>query len=197
MTTSKRLFDLAALLLLGLILLPVIVITGLVALVLDGRPVFYLAERMKTPTKSFRLVKFRTMTTADEDQGVSGANKAHRVTRTGAMMRRARLDEIPQLWNVLVGDISFVGPRPPLREYVERHPETYAQVLKNRPGITGLASIKFHRHEELLLAQCTTPKETDEVYVRRCIPRKAHFDLMYQENRNLCMDAWIMVKTIF
>ncbi|RLJ51964.1 lipopolysaccharide/colanic/teichoic acid biosynthesis glycosyltransferase [Litoreibacter meonggei] len=197
MTISKRLFDLLATLLLGAILLPVILVTAVVVAILDGRPIFYLAERMKTSTQSFRLVKFRTMTIADADGGVSGGNKAHRVTRTGATLRRLRLDEIPQLWNVLRGDISFVGPRPPLREYVERFPEIYGRVLQSRPGITGLASIIFHRHEELLLAVCETPGETDSVYSRRCIPRKAQLDLMYQKNRNLCMDAWIMVKTIF
>ena len=197
MTISKRLFDLLALLLLGTILLPVLLITALIVAVFDGRPVFYMAERMKTPTQGFRLVKFRTMTVTDVDEGVSGGNKAHRVTRTGATLRRLHLDEIPQLWNVLRGDISFVGPRPPLREYVERFPDTYRNVLQSRPGITGLASIAYHRHEENLLATCETPTETDTVYARRCIPRKAKLDLIYQRERNLCMDAWIMMKTIF
>ena len=197
MTISKRLFDLLATLLLGAILLPVLLITAVVVAIIDGRPVFYLAERMKTPTQSIRLVKFRTMIEADADRGVSGGNKAHRVTRMGATLRRWRLDEIPQLWNVLRGDISFVGPRPPLREYVESFPDIYGQDLQSRPGITGLASIIFHRHEGLLLAGCNTPAETDAVYSRRCVPRKAQLDLMYQRNRSLCMDAWIMVKTIF
>ena len=197
MTISKRLFDLAALILLGTILLPVLLVTALMVALLDGRPVFYAAERMKTPTQGFPLVKFRTMTVTQADQGVSGGNKAHRVTRTGATLRRLRLDEIPQLWNVLRGDISFVGPRPPLREYVERFPDVYAQVLKSRPGITGLASIAFHRHEEYLLAKCQSSKETDEIYARRCVPRKARLDLMYQRKRNLCLDAWIMIKTVF
>ncbi|EPX77763.1 sugar transferase [Litoreibacter arenae] len=197
MIFSKRLFDLAALVLLGTILLPVLVVTALVIAILDGRPVFYLSERMKTPSQSFRLVKFRTMTLSEGDQGVSGGNKAHRITRTGAALRRMRLDEIPQLWNVLVGDISFVGPRPPLREYVERFPDIYAQVLRSRPGITGLASVVYHRHEEALLAACDTPEATDDVYTRRCVPRKAALDLIYQRNRTLCMDAWLMIRTVF
>jgi lipopolysaccharide/colanic/teichoic acid biosynthesis glycosyltransferase len=197
LTISKRLFDLAAVLLLGALLLPILLITMLLVAVLDGRPVFYMAERMKTPTQGFRLIKFRTMTSSDVDQGVSGGNKTNRITRTGAFLRRTRLDEIPQLWNVLRGDISFVGPRPPLPEYVERFPVIYAQVLQNRPGITGLASILYHRHEEKLLAACETPKETDAVYASRCVPRKAALDLIYQRNRSLCMDAWIMVKTVF
>lgn len=197
MNRSKRLFDLAALLLLGTLLFPVLVITAAAIALLEGRPVFYMSERMKTPTQSMRLIKFRTMTVAKTDQGVSGGCKTSRITRTGALLRRARLDEIPQLWNVLRGDISFVGPRPPLREYVERFPDLYAQVLKSRPGITGLASIVYHRHEEKLLTVCATPAETDNVYASRCVPRKAKLDLMYQRNRTLCLDAWIMVKTVF
>lgn len=197
MTISKRLFDLAALVVLGALLLPVILVTALVVLILDGRPVFYIAERMKTPTQSIRLVKFRTMTVTDTDQGVSGGDKAHRITRSGATLRRLRLDEMPQLWNVLRGDISFVGPRPPLPEYVERFPDIYVPVLRCRPGITGLASITFHRHEGRLMAACKSSAETDYVYTRRCIPRKAKLDMMYQRNRNLCLDAWIMIKTVF
>ncbi|SFR36089.1 sugar transferase [Litoreibacter janthinus] len=197
MTITKRLFDLAAVLVLGALLLPVIALTTVVIAMLDGRPVFYMSERMKTPTQSFRLIKFRTMTVALVDQGVSGGNKSNRITRTGAALRRMRLDELPQLWNVLVGDISFVGPRPPLREYVDRFPGIYGEVLKSRPGITGLASIIYHRHEELLLMPCATPEQTDAVYARRCVPRKAHLDLLYQRRRTLCMDAWIMIKTVF
>jgi lipopolysaccharide/colanic/teichoic acid biosynthesis glycosyltransferase len=197
MNRSKRLFDLAALLLLGTLLFPVLIITAVAIALLEGRPVFYMSERMKTPAQSIRLIKFRTMTVAETDQGVSGGCKISRITRTGALLRRARLDEIPQLWNVLRGDISFVGPRPPLREYVERFPDLYTQVLKSRPGITGLASIVYHRHEEKLLTVCATPAETDSVYASRCVPRKAKLDLMYQRNRTLCLDAWIMVKTVF
>ena len=99
---------------------------------------------------------------------------------TGRFLRRSRLDEVPQLWNVLKGDMSFVGPRPPLRLYVERFPELYAKVLQSRPGVTGLATLVFHRHEEKLLAACRSAAETDAVYARRCVPRKARIDLIYQ-----------------
>jgi lipopolysaccharide/colanic/teichoic acid biosynthesis glycosyltransferase len=128
---------------------------------------------------------------------VSGGDKSARITRTGAFLRRSRLDEVPQLWNVLRGDISFVGPRPPLRQYVEAFPDVYARVLQSRPGITGLASVYFHAHEEHLLARCTSTAETDAVYRRACIPRKARLDLIYQARRNLCVDMGIMLKTVF
>lgn len=197
MTPAKRLFDIFAALALGLILLIPVALTALLILIRDGRPVFYLSERMKTPTKGFRLVKFRTMKTVATDSGVSGGDKADRITKTGHFLRRSRLDEVPQLWNVLRGDISFVGPRPPLRQYVDRFPEVYSEVLKSCPGITGLASVYFHAHEEALLARARTAAETDEIYSRICVPRKARIDIIYQKRRNLCMDATIMLKTAF
>lgn len=193
---SKRLLDLAVACVLTVLLAPVLLYTIVLVAIKDGRPVFYAAERMKTPTQSFKLLKFRTMEVSDTDQGVSGGNKNNRITPTGAMLRRKRIDEIPQLWNILRGDISFVGPRPPLREYVERFPETYNEVLKSKPGLTGLATAVHHRHEEALLAACDTHAETDDVYTRRCIPRKAKLDLMYQRKRTLCMDIWLMFKSV-
>ena len=197
MTPAKRLCDLILALLLGILLLPVIAVVAVMILIRDGRPVFYVSERMKTPTQGFRLVKFRTMKVVATDSGVSGGEKAARITAIGRVLRRTRLDEVPQLWNVLKGDISFVGPRPPLRQYVERFPEIYGRVLKSRPGITGLASVYFHEHEERLLARSRSTEETDAIYCRACIPRKAHLDLIYQARRNICMDAGIMLKTVF
>ena len=196
MTPAKRLFDILVAFILGVILLIPVAVTALLILIRDGRPVFYISERMKTPTEGFRLAKFRTMKTVASDSGVSGGDKADRITRTGHFLRRTRLDEVPQLWNVLKGDISFVGPRPPLRQYVERFPEIYREVLKSRLGITGLASVHFHAHEEWLLARARTTQETDEIYSCACVPRKARLDLIYQKNQNLCMDMMIMLKTV-
>lgn len=197
MTFSKRLLDLVAALSLLILLGPVILGIALIILIRDGRPVFYISERMKTPQESFNLIKFRTMKLVASDSGVSGGDKSDRITPTGAVLRRTRLDELPQLWNVIRGDISFIGPRPPLREYVERFPELYAQVLKSRPGISGLASIYFHAHEEYLLARSRSREETDAIYCRACIPRKARLDLIYQARRTLCVDIGLMLKTVF
>ncbi|MBB3994043.1 lipopolysaccharide/colanic/teichoic acid biosynthesis glycosyltransferase [Sulfitobacter undariae] len=196
MTLRKRLFDLFFASLLVIILGPIIL--GLIVYVYlkQGRPLFYVAERMKTVDKPFGLVKFRTMSVVEDDQGVSGAHKASRVTPLGARLRSKRLDEFPQLWNILKGDLSFVGPRPPLREYVERFPEVYAEVLESRPGVTGLATIRFHKHEERLLARCTSAAETDDVYCRICVPRKAKMDLIYQRNQSVCYDFDLVFQTI-
>jgi lipopolysaccharide/colanic/teichoic acid biosynthesis glycosyltransferase len=196
MTPAKRLMDLLlAAALTCLLAVPFMVVLALL-LVLDGRPLFYVAERMRAPERPFQLWKLRTMTVAGSDSGVSGGDKSRRITRTGRFLRRTRLDEVPQLWNVLRGDMSFVGPRPPLRQYVERFPKIYGQVLKSRPGITGMATLLYHAHEERLLAPCKSAAETDEVYSRRCIPAKARLDLIYQKNRSVCLDLVLLGRTI-
>lgn len=197
MTPTKRIFDLCGGIVVGVFLLPAIVTIAIVIFLTDGRPVFYVSERMRTPRESFNLLKFRSMKAADVNSGVTGADKSDRITRTGGFLRRYRLDELPQIWNILRGDMSFVGPRPPLRQYVDRFPDIYEQVLKSRPGVTGLASIAFHQHEEWLLSNCSSIEETDAVYSRACIPRKARLDLIYQKNRSICLDIVVMMKTVF
>ncbi|WP_264214766.1 sugar transferase [Leisingera thetidis] len=196
MTWRKRLFDLFFATLLILLLGPVLLLLMAWLLWKEGRPLFYVAERMKAPGQPFALWKLRTMTVAESDAGVSGGDKSARITRTGAWLRSKRLDEFPQLWNILRGDISFVGPRPPLRQYVEAHPALYARVLQSRPGVTGLASITYHKHEAALLARCGSPEETDAVYSRLCVPVKARLDLIYQRHQSMCFDFDIVFQTI-
>lgn len=197
MTPAKRLLDLLVAGLLMLVLWPVALAIAMAILLVDGRPVFHVSERMKTPETSFRLWKFRTMRPVAGDAGVSGGDKSDRITRIGHLLRRTRLDEIPQLVNILRGDISLVGPRPPLRRYVELFPSLYREVLKQRPGLTGLATLVYHRTEERLLQHCATPQETEEVYTRRCVPRKARLDLIYAEKRGICLDLRLILATAF
>ncbi|PVA07811.1 sugar transferase [Thalassorhabdomicrobium marinisediminis] len=194
----KRLFDITLAVLLLLLTWPVILVIALAILRRDGAPVFYVAERMKTPEQPFNLIKFRTMSNTPEDAnaGVTGGDKANRITPIGRTLRRFRLDELPQLINVLRGDMSFVGPRPPLRQYTEAFPELYGRVLRSRPGVTGLATLHYHRHEERLIASATTPQETEAIYVRRCVPRKAALDLIYQRHASVCFDIRILWQTL-
>lgn len=196
MTFSKRILDLALLIMLATLLFVPTAIVVLWLLWAQGRPILYLGERMKTPSQPFLLWKFRTMTVAGTDAGVSGGDKSARITRAGRILRRYRLDEIPQLWNILRGDMSFVGPRPPLRQYVERFPAIYARVLRSRPGLTGLATLHYRRTEERLLSACATREETDAVYARRCVPRKARLDLIWQARRSTCGDFLLILATI-
>jgi lipopolysaccharide/colanic/teichoic acid biosynthesis glycosyltransferase len=196
MTLQKRLFDLALIAIFGLPLLVVMLIVIVVLLFTQGRPLFYPAERMRGVDQPFTLWKFRTMHVVASDSGVSGGDKAARITPAGRFLRKGRFDELPQLWNILRGDMSFVGPRPPLREYVERFPDLYARVLRSPPGVTGLASLLYHRHEERILSGCADAKATDEAYCRRCIPAKAKLDLMYQERASVCWDAKLVFTTL-
>lgn len=192
----KRLVDIVLAILLMLILALPFSLLLIWLRIKEGPPLFYISERMRAPGRPFQLWKLRTMTVVPPEQGVSGGDKRSRITATGRFLRRYRLDEVPQLWNVLKGDMSFVGPRPPLRLYVERFPQIYAEVLRDRPGITGLATLVFHRHEEKLLAPCRTPEETDAVYSRRCVPRKARLDLIYQRRKTIWLDFCLMAQTL-
>lgn len=194
---AKRLFDVVLALGVLLILWPVMLVVCLLILFKDGRPIFFLSERMKTPQTSFNLIKFRTMTHEIGPGGIRplGGDQVHRVTRVGKTLRRTRLDELPQLINVLKGDISLVGPRPPLRRYVEDFPKTYEKVLRAKPGITGLATVLFHRHEEWLLSHGVTPEETESLYRSRCVPRKADLDIWYQDRQSICLDLYLMYLT--
>lgn len=197
MTLTKRLFDVVVALIVALVLAPVVLIVAVLILATDGLPVFYVSERMKGPKTSFQLVKFRSMTVVAQDSGVSGGDKTARITRIGRFLRRSRLDEVPQLWNILKGDMSFVGPRPPLRQYVEAFPALYTAVLQSRPGVTGLATLLFHAHEDHLLRRSRSAAETDAIYRRACVPRKARLDLIYQAKRSLCFDIILMIRTVW
>lgn len=194
----KRAFDIALALVLFALIWPVFVAIAVAIFWRDGGPVFYVAERMKTPQMPFKLIKFRTMYGAPigQDTGVSGGDKANRITAIGKKLRRYRLDELPQLINVLRGDMSFVGPRPPLRQYTDAFPLLYGRVLRSRPGVTGLATLHYHRHEETLIAHATTAAETEAIYAKRCVPRKAALDLIYQRNATLCFDGAILWQTL-
>lgn len=195
MTVQKRLLDIVLALVLIVPTVPVLLSLMVVLLVFEGRPLFYISERMQTPTKGFALIKLRTMRVGAADGGVTGGNKTHAIPPVYRMLRKSRLDELPQLLNVLRGDMSFVGPRPPLRGYVMDFSDLYGQVLRNRPGITGLASLRFHAHEERLLAGCETPAQTDQTYRTRCIPRKASLDLIYQRHQSICFDLALICET--
>ena len=196
MPLSKRLFDVCFATLLLLPLSIVMLGVALILLVAQGRPILYSAERMKSPGDSFMQLKFRTMLLQEDDFGATGAHKHWRITPIGRFLRRSRIDELPQLFNILRGDMSFVGPRPPLREYVERFPAIYGQVLQSRPGVTGLATLIYHRHEDRILADCRSAEATEAAYYRRCLPAKMKIDLIYQKHRDMGLDLWILLSTV-
>ncbi len=202
MPLKKRVFDIVLSTVLAVILSPVVLCVALIVWSFSGRPVFYVTERMKTFDEPFKIYKFRTMKPEQGGVrvGVTGGDKRHRISKLGGFLRASRLDELPQLYNIFRGDMSFVGPRPTGREFVERFPDIYREILKDRPGLTSLATMAFHSHEERLLAAASTPEEVDHVYTTRCIPRKARLDLLYRTQgshaRSLCFDIWILFRTV-
>lgn len=191
MPTDKRVFDLFTIAWMSVILLPVMAALLPVAWLAHGRPLFIASERMRAPGCAFRMYKLRSMTVSASQDGITGGDKAAQITGFGWFLRRTRLDELPQLLNIARGEMSIVGPRPPLRRFVDMFPDLYAQVLRSPPGVTGLASLVFAAHEERLLAACRNAAETDTVYIRRCIPRKARIDMIYLNNRSLGLDFWL------
>jgi lipopolysaccharide/colanic/teichoic acid biosynthesis glycosyltransferase len=198
MPVWKRLFDLCLGALVLVVFSPFLLAVVVCMLLYCGMPVFHVSERMKTPDRAFRLIKFRTMRSprqGEVDTGVSGGDKTDRITPLGRHLRSARLDELPQLLNILSGDMSFVGPRPPLRQYTNMFPDLYAAVLVTPPGVTGLASIIFHKAEARLLASSRSAQETEAIYITRCIPRKARLDQIYIKNRSLRLDLYILYLT--
>lgn len=162
-------------------------------------PILYKQVRVGRGGKHFKALKFRTMTIVDEDDGITSAEKtANRVTKSGAFLRKYRLDELPQFWNILVGDMSLVGPRPQIPKYIPVYPKTYDQILSVRPGMTGLATVKFHETEERMLAEAGT--QAEDVYTYKILPRKFHYNLFYIRHHNICFDIqilwWTFVKII-
>ncbi|AZQ68807.1 sugar transferase [Silicimonas algicola] len=184
------------------LLLPVVLVVLAVLFVvvvpLQGRPFIFASERMKSRDAAFTLFKVRTMHPPDPaaELGALGGHQMARITPLGLWLRRLRLDELPQIFNVLRGDMRFIGPRPPARRYVDAYPSLYAAILADTPpGITGLATVMLHAREERLLSACRSAAETEAVYRRRCIPVKARLDLLYRDRRGPWLNLVILWRT--
>lgn len=180
------------------VILPVLAVLYVIVVAAQGRPFLFASVRMRDPVTEFRLLKIRTMHPPPPDgcEGALGGSDTWRITRVGAVLRRTRLDELPQIFNVVRGDIRFVGPRPPLRRHMMARPATYRRLLAaSRPGITGLATVTVHAREERILSACRSVEETEAVYLRRCLPVKLQLDLLYLERRSFWLDALILWRT--
>lgn len=191
-------FDRAFATLLLPLILPVLGLLYVLVVLAQGRPFIYASERMRDADTSFRLYKICTLRPPGfgDQEGALGGHLKHRITPLGACLRRLRLDELPQIFNVISGDIRFIGPRPPLRKHVEACPRRYRRLLAStRPGITGLATVMVHAREERLLSACRTAEETELVYQRRCLPIKLRLDLIYQRKRCLVLDFLVLWRT--
>jgi lipopolysaccharide/colanic/teichoic acid biosynthesis glycosyltransferase len=191
---GKRIFDfLAAFIGIVLLLIPII-ITTLVIKVFSGSPVFFTQDRVGKDGKIFQIKKFRTMRVRDGQDSTITVAGDDRITPVGRYLRRWKLDELPQLWNVLVGEMSFVGPRPDVPGYADKLEGTEAgKLLILRPGITGPATLAY-RNEEEILSQVSDPiRYNDEIIY----PDKVRLNLQYLEDCSLSTDIYYIWKTIF
>jgi len=191
---SKRLFDLLFSLL-GLILLSPFFLLIAILIRLDSTgPVFYLQERVGQRGKMFNLFKFRTMRTgADKSTAITVGNRDPRITGVGYYLRKFKLDELPQLINVSLGNMSLVGPRPELKKFVDLYSAEQRKVIEVKPGITDYASIEFRNENELLEGK----PDPIEFYIGEIMPLKLNLNLKYIETRSFWIDLKIISKTIW
>lgn len=188
---NKRIFDIIASFCALVLISPfIIIISVLIKLRMPG-PVFFRQKRTGRNGKSFILIKFRTMNENNEGNTTSVLGDS-RITPFGAILRKYKIDELPELWNVLTGDMSFVGPRPDVPEFTDRLIGDEMLILKLRPGITGPATLKYAREEELLSKVQDPKKYTDEVIW----PDKVKLNLEYFHKRSFSLDMQIIIKTL-
>lgn len=189
----KRTFDIVVSLLGIIVLLPLWCVVA-VAIKLDSPgPVFFTQERIGRGFRPFFIYKFRTMVESAQHQGGSiTADGDVRITRVGRFLRKTKIDELPQLINVLRGEMSFVGPRPEVAQYVEIYPQDYAEILAVRPGITDLASLRY-RDEEGVLGKAQNPEEE---YVSRILPEKIGLAKEYIRKSSFVLDLTLIARTV-
>ncbi len=190
---TKRFFDVVVSLAGLIVLSPLLAIVAVLIKCTSTGPVLFRQERVGRRFQPFRINKFRTMVADAARHGpqiTSGADP--RITRVGRLLRKSKIDELPQLINVLVGDMSFVGPRPELAKYVAMFRGDYEEILSVRPGITDLASLKY-RDEAALLGQAADP---EAAYVSRILPDKIALAKEYIRRRSFWFDVSLIVKTV-
>jgi lipopolysaccharide/colanic/teichoic acid biosynthesis glycosyltransferase len=190
----KRAFDIIVSLVGLVVLLPLLLIAA-VAIKLDSPgPIFFRQRRMGRAFRPFLIYKFRTMTDNRQNAGALFTVKHDpRITRVGQFLRKSKIDELPQLINVLKGEMAFVGPRPEVPSYVDLFRRDYEEILRVRPGITDLASIKY-RDEASVLGQSPDPEAE---YVNRVLPDKIKLAKEYLKHSSFVFDLRLMFKTFY
>jgi lipopolysaccharide/colanic/teichoic acid biosynthesis glycosyltransferase len=190
----KRVFDIFFSLIGLLISLPLFAVVGILIKIDSTGPVFFRQERIGRNFERFAIFKFRTMVLDAEKKGLSiTSNTDERVTRVGKILRKLKMDELPQLINVLRGDMSLVGPRPEVERYVELYKKDYREILKVRPGITDVSSI-LYRDEEGVLGDQADP---ESYYVRVVLPQKIKLSQEYLKKSSFSHDVKLILKTLF
>lgn len=186
----KRAFDILCSFLGLTVLSPVLLVVSALVAVTSPGGVFFRQERIGKDGKPFRIFKFRSMRKDNAGLKITTGNDS-RITPVGRFLRKSKIDELPQLINVLVGDMSFVGPRPEVADYVNLYTPYQRQVLLVRPGITGLASIRFRNENDLL----TASDDPNRTYVEQIMPRKIDLDLEYIPHASVFYDIKLIFQT--
>lgn len=188
----KRSFDFIVSLFGLLITFPIIILAWLVAAIETKSQGFFVQSRVGQNGKLFKVIKIKSMRVVDGIDTTITASKDVRITMSGEFFRKTKIDELPQLWNVLKGDMSIVGPRPDVPGYADKLKGKDLMILSVRPGITGPASLKYKNEEELLAAQCNPNKYNDEIIW----PDKVQINRQYIEDYSFTKDIHYIFKTI-
>ena len=195
---AKRLFDVTAALFLLVLLAPLMGGLALAIKLEDRGPVLYRQQRITAYGKRFRICKFRTMVPdADKKGPLITGKEDERITRVGRRIRRFRLDELPQLFNILTGDMSFVGVRPEVEKYVEAYTGPMWATLLLPAGVTSPASIAFRKEEEILEACRKKGESVDQAYVDHILPAKMAYNLAYLEKVGIWTDCKVLLRTVW
>jgi len=193
----KRIFDIIVSLIMLIIISPVFIILA-IAIKIDSKgPVFYRQERITQYNRKFKIFKFRTMVqNADKIGSLITLGQDSRITRMGKIIRKCRLDELPQLINVLLGDMTFVGTRPEVKKYVDCYSEDMKATLLMKAGVTSLASMLYRNEDEIMNEYISKGETIDDVYVNRVLPDKMKYNLEYLEKFSILEDIKIMINTV-
>jgi len=186
----NRPLEVVVALLLLVLFSPVLAAAAILIAIDSPGPVLFRQERVGRSMRPFQILKLRTMAAAPE--GTEFEPRPGRITQPGKRLRRWKLDELPQLWNIVRGEMSFVGPRPELKKYVETFRSDYEVLLRRRPGLTDPAAIAY-RHEAEVLANEPDP---EAAYVARILPDKLRLSMAYAERRSLVSDLAVLLRTV-
>ena len=193
----KRAFDILVSAILLLLLSPILLFFAIWIKLDSPGPVFYRQERVTSYGRIFRIFKFRTMKVdADKMGSLVTLKNDDRITRVGHVIRRYRLDELPQLLNILTGDMSLVGTRPEVAKYVAAYTPEMKATLLLPAGVTSTASILFKDEEELIAKFILEGMEVDDIYITKVLPEKMHYNLSYLKNYSFLGDLKLMVRTV-